>query len=89
MQFAGHCWRAKQELASDLFLLSLRHGHIRIGRPATTFIDQLSGDTGCLSQGPPKTDAESQWFDVVEFMHELARPDDDNDVIVTARTTKK
>ena len=27
MHFAGHCWRAKQELASDLLLWSPNHGN--------------------------------------------------------------
>ena len=50
MRFAGHCWRAKQELASDLLLWAPRHGKTRVGRPAITYIDQLSRDTGCLPE---------------------------------------
>ena len=36
LRFAGHCWRAKQELASDLLLWTPRQGQFRVGRPATT-----------------------------------------------------
>ena len=50
MRFAGHCWRAKQELASDLLLWAPRYGKTRVGRPAITYIDQLSRDTGCLPE---------------------------------------
>ena len=50
MRFAGHCWRAKQELASDLLLWTPRHGQTRVGRPAITYIDQLCRDTGYLAE---------------------------------------
>ena len=53
MHFAGHCWRAKQELASDLLLWTPRHGKARAGRPAITYIDQLSRDTGCFPEDLP------------------------------------
>ena len=39
MRFAGHCWGAKQELASNLLLWSPNHGKRRVGRPAITYID--------------------------------------------------
>ena len=47
MRFAGHCWRAKQELASDLLMWSPTHGTSRAGRPKMNYIDQLSRDAGC------------------------------------------
>ena len=53
MRFAGHCWPAKQELASDLLLWSPNHGKRRVGRPAITYIDQLCRDTGCLPNDLP------------------------------------
>ena len=48
MRFTGHCWRAKQELASDLLLWSPNHGKRRVGHPAINYIDQLCRDTECL-----------------------------------------
>ena len=42
MRFAGHCWRAKQELASNLLLWSPNHGKRRVDRPAITYIDLAS-----------------------------------------------
>ena len=47
MRFAGHCWRSKNELASDILLLYPNHGKRSRGRPAKTYVDQLSSDTGC------------------------------------------
>ena len=53
MRFAGHCWRAKQEITSDLLLWSPNYGKRRVGRPAITYIDQLCRDTGCLPNDLP------------------------------------
>ena len=47
MKFAGHCWRAKQELASDLLLWTPKHGERTVGQPAKTYIDQLIEDSCC------------------------------------------
>ena len=47
MKFAGHCWRAKQELASDLLLWTPKHGERAVGQPAKTYIDQLLEDSYC------------------------------------------
>ena len=43
--FAGHCWRSKEELVSDLILWEPRHGKARRGRPRKTYINQLLEDT--------------------------------------------
>ncbi|CAM1310925.1 Uncharacterised protein r2_g2127 [Pycnogonum litorale] len=53
MRFAGHCWRAKQELASNLLLWTPSHGRTRVGRPATTYVDQLCEDVECLPNDLP------------------------------------
>jgi len=47
---AGHSYRSKEELASELILWQPKHGHRGRGRPSKTFIDQLSSDTGCPSE---------------------------------------
>ena len=44
---AGHCWRSKDELVSDVFLWTPAYGHSKAGRPARTYIRQLCDDTGC------------------------------------------
>ena len=47
MRFAGHCWRSKEEIVSDLLLWMPKHGHTKRGRPRKTYIDQMTQDTGC------------------------------------------
>ena len=43
---AGHCWRSKGELVSDVLLWTPTYGQAKAGRPARTYIQQLCGDTG-------------------------------------------
>ena len=50
MRFAGHVWRNKEELASDVLLWEPKHGKQEQGRPKRTYIDQLADDTGCRKQ---------------------------------------
>ena len=44
---AGHCWRSRDELISDVLLWTPTHGRSKAGRPARTYIQQLCEDTGC------------------------------------------
>ena len=44
---AGHCWRSKDELISDVLLWTSAYGQAKAGRPALTYIQQLCGDTRC------------------------------------------
>ena len=44
---AGHCWRSKDELISDVLLWTTTYGRAKAGRPARTYIQQLCEDTGC------------------------------------------
>ena len=46
---AGHCWRSRDELISDVLLWTLSHGRAKAGRPARSYIQQLCEDTGCSS----------------------------------------
>ena len=48
---AGHCWRSKDELISDILSWISSHGRAKVGRasvgrPARTYIQQLCADTG-------------------------------------------
>ena len=45
---AGHCWRSKGELIIDILLWTPSHGRAKAGRPARTYILQLSADTGLV-----------------------------------------
>ena len=51
---AGHCWRSKDELISDLLLRTPAYGQAKAGRPARTYIQQLCEDTGCNPKDLPK-----------------------------------
>ena len=44
---AGHCWRSRDELISDVLLCTPTYGRAKAGRPARTYIQQLCEDTGC------------------------------------------
>ena len=51
---AGHCWRSKDEIVSDVLLWSPAYGQSKAGRPARTFIQQLCDDTGCNPEDLPE-----------------------------------
>ena len=38
---AGHCWRSKDELISDIFQWTPSHGWTKAGQPARTYIQQV------------------------------------------------
>ena len=44
---AGHSWRSKDELKSDVLLRTPSHGRAKVRQPAKTYIQQLCADTGC------------------------------------------
>ena len=44
---AGHCWRSKDELISDVLLWTPTYDRAKAGRLARTYIRQLCEDTGC------------------------------------------
>ena len=44
---AGHCWRSKDELFSDVLLWTPAYGQAKAGGSARTYIQQLCEDTGC------------------------------------------
>ena len=44
---AGHYWRSKDEIVSDVLLWIPAYGQSKAGRPARTYIQQLCDDTGC------------------------------------------
>ena len=47
---AGHCWRSRDELISDVLLWTPTHGRAKAGRPGRTHIQQLCEDTGCCPE---------------------------------------
>ena len=51
---AGHCWRSRGELISDVLLWTPSHGRAKAGGPARTYIQQLCADTGCSTEDLPE-----------------------------------
>ena len=51
---AGHCWRSRDELISDVLLWTSTYGRAKAGRPARTYIQQLCEDTGCSPEDQPE-----------------------------------
>ena len=51
---AGHCWRSRDELISDVLLLTPTHGRAKAGRPTRTYIQQVCEDTGCCPEDLPE-----------------------------------
>ena len=51
---AGHSWKNKDVLISDVLLWTPTYGRAKAGRPAQTYIQQLCEDTGCSSKDLPE-----------------------------------
>ena len=51
---AGHCWRSRDELISDVLLWTPTYGRAKAGWPARTYIQQLCEDTGCSPEDLPE-----------------------------------
>ena len=51
---AGHCWRSRDKLISDVLLWTSTYGWAKAGRPARTYIQQLCEDTGCSPEALPE-----------------------------------
>ena len=51
---AGHCWRSRVELISDVLLWTHTYSRAKAGRPAWTYIQQLCVDTGCSPEDLPE-----------------------------------
>ena len=78
---AGHCWRSRDELISDVLLWTPTYGRAKAGRPARTYIQQLCEDTGCSPEEPPEAmnDREKRR----ERVKLAARHDDDDQQTIT------
>ena len=51
---AGHCWRSRDELISDVLLWNPTFGRAKAGRPPLTYIQQRSEDTGYSPEDLPE-----------------------------------
>ena len=77
---AGHCWRSRDELISDVLQWIPSYGRAKAGRPTLTYIQQLCEDKGCNPE-----DLQKRWM--IERSGEIgsgisvlmARQDDDDE----------
>ena len=53
-RYAGHCWRSRDELISDVLLWTPTYGRAKGERPARTYIQQLCEDMGCSPEDLPE-----------------------------------
>ena len=51
---AGHCWRSRDEVISDVLLWTPSHGRAKAGQSARIYIQQLCVDTGCSLEDLPE-----------------------------------
>ena len=51
---AGHSWRSRDELISDVLQWTPTYGRAKAGPPARTYIQQLCEDTGCKPEDLPE-----------------------------------
>ena len=66
-KYAGHCWRSRDALISDVLLWTPTYGRAKAGRPARTYIQQLCEDMGCgLEDRPETTKDREKWRESVK-----------------------
>ena len=53
-RYAGHYWRSRDELISDVLLWTSTYGRAKAGRPARTYIQQLWEYTVCRPEDLPE-----------------------------------
>ena len=63
---AGHCWRSKDELVSDVLLWTPTYDQAKAGQPARIYIQQLCEDTGCNPEDLPEAmNVREKWREMV------------------------
>ena len=67
---AGHCWRSRDELISDILPWTPSHGWAKAGWPAWTYLEQFCADAGCSPEDLPETmDDREGWWEIVRDIH--------------------
>ena len=87
---AGHCWRSRDELISDVLLWTPTYGRAKAGRPARTCIQQLYEDTGCSPEDLPEAMNDREKWREIDREREseismLATRHDDDDYLGCCR----
>ena len=90
IRHAGHYWRSKDELISDVLLWTPTYGRAKAGRPGRTYIQQLREDTGCSPEDQPE--AMNDWeigerggsgMSVLAVRHDDDDNNDDDDIYIS------
>ena len=77
---AGHSWRSKDELISDVLLWTPTYGRAKAERPSRTYIQQLCEDTGCSPENLPEAmNDREKWRERSGISVLTAQHDDDDD----------
>ena len=67
---AGHCWRSRDELISDVLLWTPTYGQAKAGRQAWTYLQQQCEDTGCSPEDlPGAMNDREKWQERVRDIH--------------------
>ena len=67
---AGHCWRSRDVLISDVLLWTPTYGRAKAGRPAPSYVQQLCEDTGCSPVDLPRAmNDRERWRERVRDTH--------------------
>ena len=72
---AGHCWKNKDELISDVLLWTPSHGWAGVERPARIYLQWLSTGTGCSMEDLLRAmNAIDKWQEKVREIHASSMP---------------
>ena len=70
IRHAGHCWRSRDEIISDVLLWTPTYGQAKSRRPARTYIQQLCEDMGCSPEDLPEAmNDREKWWERVRDIH--------------------
>ena len=80
---AGHCWRSRDKLISDVLLWTPTYGRAKAEQPARTYIQQLCEDTGCSLEDLPEAMNDREKCESGSGISmQAARHDDDDSLLV-------
>jgi hypothetical protein len=73
LRFAGHCYRAKEEVVSTVLMWKPIQGKRRVGRPAKTYLDLIEEDTGLRGEDLEAVMADrAVWRNVIRSRPQLS-----------------
>ena len=69
-RYAGHCWRSRDKLISDVLQWTPTYSWAKAGWPAWTYIQQLCEDAGCSPEDlPEEMNDREKWWERVRDIH--------------------